>query len=332
MTVNIPTSFSTTDITIGEGIAIGQTITEQGLDTLTANHNFIGGNFRPSCADVMMVRSGGFTTYAAPSTYYNILLVPVLAHPDEKQMTFTGVFTNLDSDDCEVKLRCGGNTGSSVTLAGSATGVTLTLTCDSESSDFVAAVQVYTPLQSTQEQVLLLCGSLYWSGLTGTQSDTPTDSGFVWAQPAELQDTKPVTVEQYNRFLNGPYTVWKSTPQSMGSIVWSTTFRMPETTSTTYSEVGRMILTKRRPNVTVQFCALGLNGTLKISVAGTDHELALSTGSSPSYNTNPSSIAVHKFDEIDLSEQPGFLEVIVYFKSTSGSSAKLVALNAMVKK
>lgn len=332
MTVNIPTSFSTTDITVGDGVASGQKITEQGLSTIVANHNFIGGNFRPSCADVMMANTGGFSTFAAPSTYYSLILIPVLGHADAKEMTFTGVFTNLDTDDCEVRLACGSNAGSAVTLSGSASGVTLTLTCDAETTDFVAAVQVYTPLQTTQSQVLLLCGSLCFSGLTGSQSSSPTSTGFVWGQSAELQDTYPLTVEQYNRFLNGPYTVWKGCPQSMGSLIFSTTFRMPDTTSTTYSEVGRMILTKRRPNVTVQFIALGLNGTLKISIEGTEYELVLSSGSTPSYNTSLTAITVNKFSEIDLSEQPGFLEVVFSWKSTSGSSAKLVAVNAMVKK
>ena len=333
MTVNIPTTFSTTDITVGEGVAPGQQITAEGIDTIIGNHNFIGGNYRPSCADVIMVRGGGFTSFAAAgSSYYNLCMIPVLGHADAKEMTFTGVFTNLSSNAVNLRLACGSNTGTPVSLSAGATASTLTLTCDSETSDFVAAVQVNEPSGVSAEQVKLLSGSLCWSGLTGSQSDSPTSTGFVWAQLTELNATKPFTVEQVNRFLNGPYTVWKGCPQSMGSIVWGNTYRYPQTTDTTYSEVARFFLLKRRPNVTVEFTALGTNGTVKLDIAGDTYEKALSSGSSPLYNVDPSLVDVHSFSDIDLSEKPQFLEVIVSFKSTSGASAVFTALNAMVKK
>lgn len=333
MTVSIPTTYSTSDITVGEGVAPGQQITSEGLDTIIGNHNFIGGNYRPSCADVIMIDRGGFTTFvAAGSSYYNLCAIPVLGHADAKQMTFTGVFTNVQSSDANVRLVCGGNTGSSVTLSAGATATTLTLTCDAETSDFCAAVQVNQPSGGSAEQVYLLTGSFNWSGLTGTQSDSPTSTGFVWAQSSELIDTKPVTVEQYNRFLNGPYTVWKGCPQSMGSIVWGLTFRTVETTSTSYTEVGRMLLVKRRPNVVVEFTALGRHGTVKLEIAGQSYEKNCDSGSVPAYNTDPDDLDVHSFSDIDLSEQPQLLEVVVYWKSTSGTSATLGAINAMVKK
>ena len=40
----------------------------------------------------------------------------------------------------------------------------------------------------------------------------------------------------------------------------------------------------------------------------------------------------HKFSEIDLSEMPGVMEVIVEHKTTGQANAKLFAINAVVTK
>ena len=333
MTVNIPTTFSTTDITVGEGIATGQKITNEGLDTIAANHNFIATNYLPSMADVTMILDGGFTTQAHPTTFQHLTGIPVLAEPNAKGMTFVGVFTNIDSGDASVRLSCGSNSGTPVTLSGSATAVTLTLTCATPAgADFAAAVSVKTPFTTSDSTVKLLGGSFHWNGLTGSQSSSPLTSGFPFAQTSQLQGTFPLTVEQYNRFLNGPYHTWKYTPQSMASLVYGWHTRMPTTSSITYAEVTRFLLVKRRPNVKVTFSVLADDVSVRLTFNGTQYEKACSGGGFPSNDVDVSTVAVHKFSEIDLSEMPGVMEVVVEYKSTGQANAKLFAINAVVTK
>ena len=332
MSVTIPTTFETTDITVGEGIAAGQKITTQGLDTIASNHNFIATNYLPSMGDITMVLDGGFTTQAHPTTYQHLTGIPVLAEPNAKGMTFVGVFTNTDSDSASVRLTCGSNSGTPVTLAAGATAVTLTLTCATPAgSDFAAAVSAITQT-SSDGTVKLIGGTFHWNGLTGSQSSSPLASGLPFAQTSQLQGTFPLTVEQYNRFLNGPYHSWKYTPQSMGSLVYGWHTRMPSTNSLTYSEITRFLLIKRRPNVKVTFCVLADDVAVRLTLNGTQYEKSCTGGGFPSNDVDVSTVAVHKFSEIDLSEMPSVMEVIVEHKTTGQANAKLFAINAVVTK
>ena len=331
MTVSIPTTYSLTDLTVGEGIATGQLITPGGLQTIAANHNFIGGNFRPQVCDVFDV--DGFGTFtAAGSTYYNLTGTPVLEEVDAKGMTFVGVFTNTSSSNASnVRLVCGGNTGSSVAIAAGATATTVTLTCATPSSGaFVAAVQVNGT--DADSSTVLLTGSFFWGGKTGSHSSSPTSSGFVWAQAAEFADTFPLTVEQVNRFIGGPLTAWNGAPQSIGSLNWDWTFRAPTTTSTSYTEIGRIFLNKRRKTMKIKIGVLGINGTLKASILGSDIETTTGSSGGPAHNAAITGVNVNLSSSIDLINSPDLFEVVLYWKSTSGSSAKITNVNFMVDK
>jgi len=332
MTVSIPTVYSLTDLTVGEGIATGQLITPGGLQTIAANHNFIGGNFRPQVCDVFDV--DGFGSIAAGGSSYKVLTgTPVLEQLDGRGLTFVGVFTNASGSlASNLRLICGANQGPVVTLAAGATATTVTLTCDTPSSgNFVVGVQAGN--YNTDNDTILLTGSFFWSGKTGSQSSSPTSSGFVWAQAAEFADTFPLTVEQVNRFIGGPLTAWNGAPQSIGSLNWDWTFRAPTTTSTSYTEIGRIFLNKRRKTMKIKIGAIGDNGTLKASILGNDVEVITgATGGPDSSFSDLSGMNVNLSSSIDLINSPDLFEVVLYWKSTSGSSAKVTNVNFMVDK
>jgi hypothetical protein len=329
MSITIPTTYSLEDLTVGEGIASGQLITASGLSTIADNHNFIGGNYRPPVAEVFDV--DGFGTFTT-SGYYNLTGTPVLEELDGRGMTFIGVFTNSSgSNPSTLRLACGSNTGSTVSLPVGATAQTVTLTCDTPSSgNFVASVQVSGT--TADNTTLLLTGSFFWSGKTGSQSASPTSGGFVWAQSSQLQDTFPLTVEQVNRFIGGPLTAWNAAPQTMGSLNWDWTFRAPTTSSTSYTEIGRIILKKRRPTMKIKIGILGVNATVKASYYGGDVETATAATGGPTHNLSPSTVTVNLSSSIDLVSGPDLFPVVLYMKSTSGSAAKVTNINFILDK
>ena len=329
MSVTIPTTYSLEDLTVGEGIASGQLITPGGLETIAANHNFIGGNYRPPVAEVFDVDGFGHL----PTTgFYNMTGTPVLEEVDGRGMTFIGVFSHTSGvNHSTLRLACGSNTGSTVSLPAGATAQTVTLTCDTPSSgNFVATVQVSGA--TTTNSTVLLTGSFFWTGKTGTQSASPTSGGFVWAQSSEFQDSFPLTVEQVNRFLGGPLTAWNAAPQSMGSLNWDWSLRAPTTSSTTYTEIGRIMLKKRRPTMKIKIGILGINATVKASYYGGDVETVTGTSGGPEYNLSPSTVTVNLSSSIDLISGPDLFPVVLYMKSTTGAAAKVSNINFILDK
>ena len=329
MSITINSTYNLEDLTVGEGIATGQLITPEGLETIAANHNFIGGNYRPPVAEVFDVDGFG---HLPTSGFYNMTGTPVLEEVDGRGMTFIGVFSNTSGvNPSSLRLACGSNTGTAVSLAAGATAQTVTLTCDTPSSgNFVATVQVSDP--TTNNSTLLLTGSFFWSGKTGAQSSSPTSGGFVWAQPSQFQDTFPLTVEQVNRFLGGPLTAWNAAPQSMGSLNWDWSFRAPTTSSTSYTEIGRIMLKKRRPTMKIKIGILGVNATVKASYYGGDVETATVSTGSPDHNVSPSLVAVNLSSSIDLISGPDLFPVVLYMKSTTGAAAKVSNINFILDK
>ncbi len=92
MTVTIPTTYNTSDLTVGTGVATGQKVKATTLQQLAANHNFIGGNYVPPVANVF--RAGGFAVAASGSNFYNAFGIPVKRQLDGGFLSFTGLFTN----------------------------------------------------------------------------------------------------------------------------------------------------------------------------------------------------------------------------------------------
>ena len=126
----------------------------------------------------------------------------------------------------------------------------------------------------------------------------------MWAQPSQFQDTFPLTVEQVNRFLGGPLTAWNAAQQSMGSLNWDWSFRAPTTSSTSYTEIGRIMLKRRRPTMKIKIGILGVNATVKASYYGGDVETSTVSTGGPDHNVSPSLVAVNLSSSIDLISGP----------------------------
>ena len=338
MSVTIPTSYDTEDLTIGEGLESGQLIKPAALQTLAENHNFIGGNYRPTVGEVFY--HSGFTTTYTSNDFYNLCGVSVFNEADGRGLMFSGVFANSESVDADVRLACGSNTGSSVTITAGATNQVVTLSCDTPAgSAFVATVQgnsntelVYFGFPPDNETLKLLCGSFYWQEYTGTQSSAPSSSGFVWAQTGEFASTYPVNVEQVNRLLGGPLTAWKYKPQAIGGMHWGWTYRFPSTSSTTYQDLGKIVIHKRRNRSNIKIYVLGVNATVKATLPGTEETIATSVSNGPGKTASPSSITINVSDSIDLYGLPQTFVIDLQWKSTVGNAAEVMDVNVLLDK
>ncbi len=83
----------------------------------------------------------------------------------------------------------------------------------------------------------------------------------------------------------------------------------------------------------IKIGAIGDNGTLKASILGNDVEVITgATGGPDSSFSDLSGMNVNLSSSIDLINSPDLFEVVLYWKSTSGSSAKVTNVNFMVDK
>ena len=332
MSVTIPTSYDTEDLTVGEGLESGQLIKPAALQTLAENHNFIGGNYRPTVGEVFY--HSGFTTSATSGSFFNLCGLSVFNEADGRGLMFSGVFANSSSYDADVRLACGSNTGGSSTVSAGATNSVITLSCNSPAgSAFVATVQGDTGTSETGNETLkLLCGSFYWQDYTGTQSSAPSSSGFVWAQTGEFGSTYPVNVEQVNRLLGGPLTAWKYKPQAIGGIHWGWTYRYPSSSSTTYQDLGKIVIHKRRNRSKIKIYALGVNATIKATLPGIEETFATDISGGPSKTASPSAITINVSDSIDLYGLPQTFVIDLQWKSTVGNPAEVLDVNVLLDK
>lgn len=332
MSPTIPTSYDTEDLTVGLGMESGQLIKPAPLQVLANNHNFIGGNYRPPVGEVFY--HSGFTTSRTAGSWRNLCGISVPREKDGRGLLFSGVFANSSAYSAEVRLAVDSNTGSAVTITAGTSAQTVTLSCSSPSSAaFVATVQANTGYSETNNETLqLLCGSFYWDDYTGTQSDSPTNGGFLWAQTSEFASNYPLNVEQVNRLLGGPLTSWKSKPQAIGGVHWGWTYRFPSTTSTTYQDLGTVVLHKRRDRCKVKFYALGVNATIRATFPTGSIELTTATTGGPDPTFSPSAITVNESGEVDLYGLPSPMVVGLSWRSTTGSAAEIMDLNFLLDK
>ena len=82
----------------------------------------------------------------------------------------------------------------------------------------------------------------------------------------------------------------------------------------------------------IKIGVLGINGTLKASILGSDIETATGSSGGPAHNSAITGVNVNLSSSIDLINSPDLFEVVLYWKSTSGSSAKVTNINFMVDK
>ena len=331
--MTIPTTFNLADLTVGEGIGEGQAITAGGLVILGANHNFIGGNYRPPVGELFSVDGFSLQIAATGSGWRNMVGVPVLEEVNGRGMTFSGVVTNPDSVNvANFRLVCGDEIGALVAVPPSTTSAVISLTCDTPTSgDFAAAIQQVSSTSSSTFDIKILCGSFFWSGYTGAQSLVPLAGGFVWTDSSEFQDTFPLSVEQVNRLAGGPLTAWNSSPQCMGGLHWGWAYRSPTTSSTSYAEIGRISAFKRRKKMSIKIAVIGSNATLNVNFLGTAANVVTgSTGGSATVGVE--NVNVNLSSSIDLSEAPEYFEMIFYMKSTAGSAAGIQDINLILDK
>ena len=311
MTVTIPGTYDNENLTVGEGVASGQLITPSGLQTLAHNHNFIGAQYRPQVGTVC--RFLGFSPNNTGSIFNNVVMIGVSAENTGRGLRFFGRVQNSSLSSAEMRLVCGSNTGSVVTLAGGYNG-TVALECDTTaSSNFVASVQA-----KSSGGLLLISGTFMWNedGYTGTISDAPDGKGFVWAQQNEFNDTFPLTVEQANRFLGGPLTVFNGTPQSIGTIASDLADHVMSLTSAiSYEEVGRIVLLKRRNVVKVKMYSLAKNVRIKAEFpdgVSLIQEATGSTSTAPTATNHPNNIIVNVSATQDLMGYSDLIPVVIY--------------------
>ena len=332
MSPTIPTSYDTEDLTVGLGMESGQLIKPAPLQVLANNHNFIGGNYRPPVGEVFF--HSGFTASRTAGSFHNLCGISVPREKDGRGLLFSGVFANSSSYNATVRLAAGSNTGSASTITAGSSAQTVTLSCASPSSaDFVATVQGNTGTSETNNETLqLLCGSFYWDDYTGAQSDSPTNAGFLWAQTSEFANNYPLNVEQVNRLLGGPLTSWKSKPQAIGGIHWGWTYRFPSTSSTTYQDLGTVVLHKRRDRCKVKFYVLGVNATVRATFPSGSIEVATATSGAPGPTISPSAITINESSTVDLYGLPSPMVVNLSWRSTGGAAAEVVDVNFLLEK
>jgi hypothetical protein len=314
-------------------VASGQVIKPGGLQVLANNHNFIGGSYSPQIGTVCRLQ--GFSTDATGTSFHNMVMTAVPVEGTGRGLYFYVAVHNTDSAAAEVRLVCGSNTGAASTIAaGAATAVLLF--CDTTASqNFVASVQGKC---ATSSKLLLVSGVFYWAqdGYSGSISDAPDGKSFVWAQTGEFADTFPLTVEQVNRFLGGPLTVFNGTPQSMGGL-FSPLWRYSSSiTSATYVEIGRVVLYKRRNVVKVKMHTLARNCRVKAEFPQglkLEQSITGTTAQAPTSTNDPDDMIVNISDSLDLMPFADLIPVILYAKrSDSTTTATVQSINFYLDK
>tara|TARA_Y100001938_G_scaffold54999_2_gene76772 strand:- start:4325 stop:5305 length:981 start_codon:yes stop_codon:yes gene_type:complete len=323
MSVSIPAAYDSQDLSVSTGLASGQKINSAAIQVLANNHNFVGANFSPTVGNVFSVE--GFVAPATSTNFQNFFVCPVERELDGRGLYFTGLFINSSSSDLVIRLSCGSSVGSDVTVPASTTTPTVyTVECATPTSaNFVAGVQC----QTGSEAGALKCfsGSFYWKGKSGSSS-APTASGYVWANTAQHASTFPFTVEHVNRFMGGPTTAWKATPQVAASMIIDAIVRPFTTSSTSYVTVGYLLF-ERRGWDKLRLSCIGNNGVMRIlgvEVATGTNANAATTGTALLTGTFTPSYDVTHLKEGEVYVAP------VEFKSVDGNVATLYSSLALV--
>jgi hypothetical protein len=122
----------------------------------------------------------------------------------------------------------------------------------------------------------------------------------------------------------------------MGGLHFNWSYRAPSQTSTTYAEIGRIMVFKRRPSMKIKIAVIGTNATLKASFPTADlaDVLVTTTGGGGTHNMPVGGMGPYLdfSSSIDLQGTPDLFEVIIYMKSTAGSAAAIQDVNILLDK
>ena len=345
MTVTIPGSYITEDVNTEGGILFGIPVQSSGLDVLSQNHNFVMASFAPpvgTYANSQNSGKGNGTSATSGSDFHNIVAIPVENQADGRGITCAVYASNSGSSAYNLRLKCGSVTSPTVSVTAGATNQAVTLICASvpTGAPFAAVVQCNTGSESAAEVVKVSSAVMRWTRLSGTISDTPTASGFVWSQIADHQPTEPLTVEQFNRFRGGPRVAFEAFPQTVSSYVASM-YVNDGVLSDAYNFAGYLVILKRRQALKIRFRIIAKGHKVKITVPGvnsgtaaTDYEVNLSHSETDNLvETDPASISVDTTNEIDLSDHPQAIVCPFYIKGNTGAGtyAKIFSIQAVMQ-
>jgi len=337
MSITVPSTFDTSDLTLPGGIGAGEGVANASQVVLSNNHNFVGFNYRPSLGEICNGETSSYSQIATGVSWANVCSVPVRAEATGRGVVFTGYFKNLESDPAEFRISCGNQTGTAVTVAASTTTWTeKTLVCDSPAgSDFLAVLQFNNQASiGSPGNLRVASGSFAWQGKTGSQSAAPHTNGFIPCDVAEVATHFPLSVEYVNRLLGAPRTIYDATPKVMACFSSNLNTNRITTTSTTYAAdpVLYLILPKRRANVKIRFQCVGLNGTIRVvhGVGSPDYVEWAMGGGIAAWNTAGPYTGATESGTVDLSTAEEFTIAQVFIKANASTTASLQALSAFV--
>ena len=333
MAVTIPTSMETEDVNSQNGVLFGIPIEQAGLRTLANNHNFIGGNYAPAVGHYS--RGGGQgTTAAVGGAWQGLVATSIPRQLDGRGLVCSFRASNLNPnwpsitpqtpEIATVRLKVGSVVGATITIPADSAENTYLVEVLSvpASSGSVAMLQYKMATAWGAETLKIHSISFHWKQKTGSQSDTPTASGFVYASSGDFAPTEPLTVEEFNRLRGGPRTIFEAMPQAAASLI-EPLWGADTTTKTTRTLMGFLPIYKRRNTVKIRFDCIASGSLLEIWVPdptgsgpGTFYSVTPSVSdSADAWDLDPTAIAIVSTGTVDFSAHPILTMVHVYLTS-----------------
>ena len=338
MTVTIPGSYDSTDINSEGGVLFGVPIQYGGLRTIANNHNFIGGAYAPAVGTYVNAAGVG-TAATSGGTFHNITGITVPAQADGRGLTCKFQAQNTSSVAQTIKLKCGVTSGATVAIPATTGFVSYVATVSaSPGSLSVCAIQCNSSTETAHDTVQVRNAVWSWTPKTGTASDSPTASGFVWGHTGDHLSTEPLTVEQYNRFRGGPRVMFDALPQTASSFV-SSWYTPDNTNKTTRSLMGHLPILKRRNKVQVRFDALAQGQLLEIFVpaatsgaAGTYYSITPGISTSTTvYTIDPAGLTPASSATVDFTNHPLLTVCSLYLTSPDTlTQARVFSVQAVI--
>ena len=328
MAVTIPAAYTAIDLVDGAGTAPGTQILAAPLQTVAGNHNFLGATHRPTV--VKWFHPPGITSSTA--ALQNLLIFGIPRNPDDPDLTIKIRASNSSGSVTRVYAALGSGAGSTsayAALSGSTTDADLTISLD---TSVITGSSGQLFIKTLHNGVTIHDVLAYWTGETGSVSDTPKSSGFRYAQNAEFAATEPLTVEQMNRLLEAPRAMFNThigqvfaladnLTTAVGSGTWKTTRTNLELINRAYIDVRCA-----RVDITWAVYAVGPSGSQiriylsEISNPGTTAHLSTMSTSTTALPTNPSGTYTLLSSTMEGVEA-GLYQMDVWGLSGSGGSA-----------
>ena len=336
MAVSIPAAYTAIDLVDGAGTAPGTQILAAPLQTVAGNHNFLGATHRPTI--VKWLHPTGIVSGTAAQQ--NVLIFAIPRNADDPNLTIILRASNGSGSPTRVYAILGSAAGSTTAyagLAGSASNADITIRLDTSN---ITAASGALFISTLHNGVTIHDALIHWDGETGSVSDTPKSSGYRFAQSTEFAATEPLTVEQMNRLLEAPRTMFnthigqvfcmaENLTTAVGSGTWAAT-------RTSYELVNRAWIDLRCASATITWgaYAIGPSGSkLKITLsppsapgtAAKSLEMSTSTTALP---TNPS--GTYTLLSGSMSDvEAGLYQMDVWIMSGDGAAVQVYSISGV---